>query len=344
MKPKISIIVPVYNVELYLKRCIDSLVNQTIKEIEIILVDDESTDNCPQICDEYALRDNRIQVIHKKNGGLGYARNSGLEIATGEYVTFVDSDDFMSLGAYEMVYDIASTQHLDACYFKACRFMQDGTTFPMPSVYKHFSAEGKNEISSFLLDMVGPKPEEKVDEKFSMSVCMGIFRLELLKEHHLCFVSERKIASEDLIFSVDFLQYARKIRVVPYILYHYFINPNSITTTYNALKYERMMKLLEAVDNRLSTIYSWDEYKEHYYTQILRIYKIVLRNEAKSSLSFFKKVKNIKKVCSHPNLDRIFADNVVTKKYSLKNRGILFCMKHKMATIIIGFYNLFKTL
>jgi len=94
-KPKVSVIVPIYNVEKYFERCMRSLLNQTLKEIEIILVDDESPDNCPAMCDEYAGTDNRVKVIHKKNEGLGFARNSGLEIATGEYVAFVDSDDFV---------------------------------------------------------------------------------------------------------------------------------------------------------------------------------------------------------------------------------------------------------
>lgn len=89
MTSKVSIIVPIYNVEKFLNRCIDSLLNQTLREIEIILIDDESPDNCPQICDEYAQRDNRIKVIHKTNAGLGMACNSGIEVATGDYIAFV---------------------------------------------------------------------------------------------------------------------------------------------------------------------------------------------------------------------------------------------------------------
>ena len=92
-QPKVSVVVPIYNVEPYLVMCLESLLNQTLKEIEIILVDDGSPDNCPQICDEYAQRDSRIKVIHKKNAGLGMARNSGIEIATGKYIAFLDSDD-----------------------------------------------------------------------------------------------------------------------------------------------------------------------------------------------------------------------------------------------------------
>ena len=100
----ISVIVPIYKVERYLNKCLDSIVNQTYKELEIILVDDGSPDGCPKICDEWGLKDSRIKVIHKANAGLGLARNSGLEVATGEYVAFIDSDDFIDLNMMKRLY------------------------------------------------------------------------------------------------------------------------------------------------------------------------------------------------------------------------------------------------
>ena len=99
--PKVSVIVPIYNVEKYLDRCVTSIVNQTLHDIEIILVDDGSPDNCPQMCDEWAERDSRIRVVHKKNEGLGYARNSGMDLARGEYIAFVDSDDYVNENTYK---------------------------------------------------------------------------------------------------------------------------------------------------------------------------------------------------------------------------------------------------
>lgn len=106
MKPEISIIVPVYKVEAYLKKCIDSILSQTFKDLEIILVDDGSPDECGKICDEYAEKDSRIRVIHKENGGLSSARNAGLDIAAGKYVGFVDSDDWIEPDMYEILYKI----------------------------------------------------------------------------------------------------------------------------------------------------------------------------------------------------------------------------------------------
>lgn len=101
MMIKVSIILPIYNVEKYLKRCMDSLLGQTLKDIEIVMVDDESPDHCPQLCEEYKAKYPNVKVVHKKNGGLGFARNSGLEVCEGEYVAFIDSDDFVDVHMFE---------------------------------------------------------------------------------------------------------------------------------------------------------------------------------------------------------------------------------------------------
>ena len=112
-QPLVSIIVPIYKVEPYLRRCLDSIVNQTYTNLEIILVDDGSPDGCPQICDEYAAKDNRIVVIHKENGGLSDARNAGLDICKGEYISFVDSDDWVDEKYIEILLDLAIKENAD---------------------------------------------------------------------------------------------------------------------------------------------------------------------------------------------------------------------------------------
>lgn len=113
MEDLITIIVPIYNVEKYIKKCIDSILCQTYKNIEIILVDDESSDNCGVICDEYAQRDNRIRVIHKKNGGQSDARNVGLKIANGKYIGFIDSDDYIKQDMIQNLYNLMKEKNAD---------------------------------------------------------------------------------------------------------------------------------------------------------------------------------------------------------------------------------------
>ena len=111
----VSVVVPVYKVEKYINKCIDSIINQTYKNLEIILVDDGSPDRCPQICDEYAKKDNRIKVIHKKNSGLGAARNTGIDAAKGEYIGFVDSDDWIMPNMYEEMVNCCENYQVPIC-------------------------------------------------------------------------------------------------------------------------------------------------------------------------------------------------------------------------------------
>lgn len=117
--PLISVIVPVYKVEEYLKKCIDSIINQTYKKLEIILVDDGSPDSCPQICDQYAKLDDRIKVIHKTNGGLSDARNAGMAVASGKYISFIDSDDYIDSNMLNILLDVAIKNN--------CQVVQCGT-------------------------------------------------------------------------------------------------------------------------------------------------------------------------------------------------------------------------
>ena len=140
MFPKISVVVPIYKVEKYLDRCIYSIINQTYTNLEIILVDDGSPDNCPKICDEYASKDNRIKVIHKQNGGLSSARNAGIKVATGDYIGFVDSDDFIELDMYEQMYKVAYENDVDLVmsdYYKVHKDDRKEVTLDInPGMYK----------------------------------------------------------------------------------------------------------------------------------------------------------------------------------------------------------------
>lgn len=135
MEDLISVIVPIYNVEKYLKKCVDSIINQTYSNLEIILVDDGSPDNCALIVDEYAKKDKRIKVIHKENGGLSSARNAGLEIATGKYVGFVDSDDTISNEQYEVLYKLIKKYNTKVAFARLQKFGEDekGNIYTYPS-------------------------------------------------------------------------------------------------------------------------------------------------------------------------------------------------------------------
>ena len=227
--PKVSIIIPVYNVEKYLDRCVQSAMNQTLWDIEIILVDDESPDNCPQLCDEYAKKDSRIKVIHKKNGGLGFARNSGLDVTTGEYVTFLDSDDFVDLFTYEHLYKIAKAENIDAVYYKFKRFNFENNiheSTPINDIIEYKDEE----IKELMLDIIASEPSAKNDHKIQCSSCTAMYRMDVIKQNNVRFHSERELISEDLIFNLDFLKHASKVTFNNGEYYHYRVNPISLTS------------------------------------------------------------------------------------------------------------------
>lgn len=240
--PKVSIIVPVYNVEKYLNRCIQSLLNQTLKDIEIIMVDDGSPDRCPQMCDNYAKKDNRIKVIHKQNAGLGYARNSGLEIATGEYIAFVDSDDFVNSQMYETLYNNAVSTKADVVYsgfrkeFNKNRFLNVREC----NIRTEYN---KNDMSKLILDFIAAPPYHKKEYIHDMSVWHSVYRHNIIKDYHLRFTSERDYASEDIIFQIDFLNCCTKVVFIPNILYYYCYNQTSLTKSFTIKKFDKIKAL-----------------------------------------------------------------------------------------------------
>lgn len=252
--PKISIVIPIYNVEKYLDKCVQSAINQTLQDIEIILVDDESSDGCPQLCNEYAKQDGRIKVVHKKNGGLGFARNSGLEVATGEYVTFLDSDDFVDLHTYEHLYNIAKAENLDALYYKFERFVDEDKVKEAEICNKITKYENEN-IKELMLDIIASEPSAKVDHKVQCSSCTAMYRMDIIKQNNVRFHSERELISEDLIFNLDYLKYANKVVFNNGTHYHYRVNPTSLTSTIRTDRIEKNYKLYEYIKDNIEF---WD--------------------------------------------------------------------------------------
>ena len=248
--PKISIIIPVYNVEKYIDKCVQSVRQQTLNDIEIILVDDESPDGCPYMCDEYATQDSRIKVVHKKNGGLGFARNSGLEVATGEYVTFLDSDDFVDLYTYEHLYNIAKAENLDAVYYKFKRFVNEAEVEQAALCNEIKKYENEN-VKELMLDVIASEPSAKVDHKIHCSSCTAMYRFEIINKNNVRFHSERELISEDLIFNLDFLKFANKVAFNSGEHYHYRVNPISLTNTNRTDRIEKNLILYKYIKDNI---------------------------------------------------------------------------------------------
>lgn len=243
MIPLVSIIVPVYKVEKYIEKCINSIRSQSLKDIEIILVDDGSTDNCPSICDKYAQSDPRIKVIHKKNEGLGYARNSGLEIATGEYVGFVDSDDYVSDIMYEQLYTKAKSGDYDCVYSGEIDYYSENRLKEIKRVSHDSIFEGDS-LNDFILDMISCDFDEVKEVKYGASVWCAIYRRSLIEFYNIKFLSEREYVSEDILFQIDFLEHAQRILYVSGCYYFYRQNnSSSLTKSFLVEKFDRFKKL-----------------------------------------------------------------------------------------------------
>lgn len=233
--PFFSIIVPVYNTENRLERCIDSLINQTLKDIEIILVDDGSTDNSGSICNEYANKDNRIRVIHQKNAGQGIARNSGIKIAQGEFIAFLDSDDYMDACSYEIIKQALDEKNADLCAFGYLQQNQNGKIVYESVVHQNEYC-GEDIRKKFLLHFFGDDPTD--EELCGVSSCMSVYRKSIIDNNGIAFLSERKVFSEDTIFNLDFCKYVQKVITIPNILYHYCLSSNSFTQGYQPNRLE----------------------------------------------------------------------------------------------------------
>ena len=246
---KVSIIVPIYNVEKYLDRCMDSLLNQTLKDIEIIMVDDGSPDNCPQMCDEYAKKDSRVKVVHKKNSGLGFARNSGLDIATGEYVAFVDSDDYVGLNMYKTLYDRAEADKCDAVF---CGFKKEFSPnrFIECKECDTYTEYSRGEMNELVLDFIAAPPHYKSEYIHDMSVWHSIYKRSIIEENNIRFISERDYASEDIPFQIDFLKYCKKVGFIPDVFYVYCYNGGSLTKSFKPEKFQKIQALYHLLKER----------------------------------------------------------------------------------------------
>lgn len=330
---KVSVIIPVYNVQSYLNRCVNSVINQTLSDLEIILVDDESPDDCPRICDEYAKKDNRVRVIHKKNGGLGFARNSGLEIATGEYVAFLDSDDFIDKDAYLFLYRLCEKENLDAVYYTYQIFTSNGrckghNPSTLETIY-----DGNSRAKHLSLEMVGSLPFEKADRNVQMSSCTAFYRRETIEKNNIRFHSERELISEDLIFNIDFLAKANRVSVIPTSFYHYFVNNKSLTHTIAKNRVDKDIRIYKYVKTKLSA----DEYEKN---AILRAKRLLIgysRNDIisfmKSALTCKEKEYWLRQTLNNPIWIEVYSDFPIWEmpiKYALFSWAI----KHKITCFI----------
>ncbi len=255
---KVSIIVPIYNVEKYLCRCIESLLVQTYRDIEIILVDDGSPDGCPELCDEYAEKDTRIRVIHKKNGGLADARNCGIEVALGEYIYFVDSDDHIEPDAVENMVAAMQTENVDlvmSSYY--IDYANEGYSVEC-NIPKRMVFKGREKLPSAIAEM----------EKISFNVVWNkLYRAELIKKNSLRFQKDG-MPGEDLLFNCGYMMLEPDAVLIPEKTYHYMRqDEDSLAGKYRRDLYDKVRRFNRAREGLYEHFdMNSEEYREIYAT------------------------------------------------------------------------------
>lgn len=245
---KVSIIVPIYNVEKYLRTCIDSILSQTYSDFELLLVDDGSPDGCGAICESYAAQDSRVKVIHKENQGLGFARNTGLDYAKGQFICFVDADDWLERNAVECW--LKAQEKYDADIVM-CNYQKKNNANEVLYCYEIRKLEccyHDREIEKEIFwPMIGQ--ESTVGEDFTVNMCVwtNLYRRDLIEKEHIRFLSEREYLSEDICFNLQYLLCSKVAVMIPESVYCYRYNPTSLTSKYKEEEYQKAVRLYNKV-------------------------------------------------------------------------------------------------
>ena len=241
---KVSFILPIYNVEKYLSECAESILAQTYRDFEILLVDDGSPDNCPALCDEWAKKDSRIKALHKPNGGLSDARNYGLEHAQGDYVVFVDSDDFwVGKDSLERLVNIVDAHpECDFIGFNCSYYYSDSKTFNKWVAYDE-SLSKPTDKDTVLRSLVA-------SGTFPMSACLKIIKRKSLSEINLNFI--KGLLSEDIPWFIDLLEGVKKCMFINDYIYAY--RQGVVGSISNSFSVRNFNSILRIIDNELQKL------------------------------------------------------------------------------------------
>lgn len=306
---EISIVVPVYKVERYLQRCVESLLSQTFGDIEIILVDDGSPDQCPAMCDQFAEKDSRIRVIHKENGGLSSARNAGIEAAQGKYIGFVDSDDDVADNMYERMHEIIERENVDFVMSDYIRILDNGEKF-----LKTLAIPGGRYSRDAIKKEIFPQliMGENLEYGPLLSVWHCMYRTEFLQRNGLLFDEEVKW-SEDNIFSAlagycaDSFYYLKGEG-----LYHYYQNEGTISTSYRPGAWNVYCTMNQHLHQFFDNVTDYDFQRQLKLHMIF--YACNCLGQVKVSGEAFKKqVRMRKNIMTSPELKDAFHDFVFPK-------------------------------
>ena len=327
--PLVSVIVPIYKVENYLDECIGSIVNQTYTNLEILLLDDGSPDNCGVICDQWAAKDNRICVIHKQNGGLSDTRNTGIALARGTYVYMPDGDDYLLPDAMKTMVSYAVAYQAQCVLGGYLRLYPNGTMeshsgTEVPVVCKN----GADIERCILRRLVGA--EYSSIPHLSQSVWTKLYLRQFILDNDLRFLPTMEIGMEDFHFNLCFFQKAESVVIIPESNYVYRYNPRSITTTFQPERANRLIRLYNRMKEE-TILSDPQEYRQMLAANILGNISVHIKQIVASNLP--DKIAEISKEMEKPAIREMLSlCRVLRIKFPLS----LFCllMKYRMKRLL----------
>lgn len=330
---KFSVIIPVYKVEKYLGRCVDSILNQDYSDYEIILIDDGSPDQCPIICDEYTSKYEKIFTIHKINEGLGLARNTGIEEAHGDYLMFVDSDDYIEPNALSILaYELEKNGKPDICAFgyKQINFLGEITS-ESNTISKYFD---QKEIQKTLLPRAFSYSLRKPYDQYGIGSAWGaVYRKDFLNQNRIRFLSEREYLSEDLLFSVEICLHAKTALLIDEKLYCYCENGASLSHSYREDRFNKSLYLYEYMNDIICKEKLNNNAKNRAQDGLLINCIVCLKQEVQSEKKYFSKREEIKKILNNPQIIKTLKEYPLSK-LDVKKKILFGCVKLKLVDIV----------
>ena len=333
MKYKVTVVIPVYNTEKYLEECVTSVTNQTLQGIEILLVNDGSTDGSAALCDKLAACDKRIRVINKENGGAASARNLGIDEAAGEYIMFLDSDDWLDIDAVETLVEKADSQATDVLRFNYVREF-NGKSLVKQNTFLEERVYVGDECSTVcrqVLGLTGKELEHLENMNFLASSCVCLYRSSFIKDLDVRFVSLQEIGSfEDGYFNFCVFVHMNRFSFIDRPFYHYRKNNgSSYTANYRKNYFERQCVLFSLLRNKIEQEEKWDYFSEAYRNRVVLSTMEICFNAMCNKASFLARYREIRGVLKHEYC-REFYKSFDISPMSLKWKVYFFFITHSM--------------
>lgn len=338
MQPKISVIIPIYNVERYLERCLKSVCNQSFKDIEIICINDGSTDRSPDILKDFAAEDMRIRIIDKDNTGVSDCRNIGINLAIGRYIMFVDSDDWIDVSMIEKMYSLMKIHDLD---LSICTYCREFGSYKKEKIFNlpEISLYTDNEVKDLMRRLIGPLKEELSNPEYldALGTVWGkLYKAEIIKGNTIKFIDLKEIGSaEDVLFNMYFLNASIKVIFLNQPLYHYWkVNSISITSRYN----EKLITQRKVFFNYIYQFINNNKLSNSYIKSLnnrisISVLGLGLNELAEDNqISLFKKYKNYRKILNESYIEEANQE-LELSYFPLHWRLFYFCNKYHLTIL-----------